>query len=150
MPNPDQNVLPGSYARIRIKTQPIPDAVLVSEIAINTDLSGKYILIVNGEGKVEQRRVRLGQLYDGFRHVTALWKPEEAEPEGESEIPTDFQYIHAGLLQARPGITVKSEVVPLEYAETDDETELDETTVKETGKTNTEPESPDSGPPEDQ
>ncbi|MDG2390490.1 MAG: efflux RND transporter periplasmic adaptor subunit [Planctomycetaceae bacterium] len=149
MRNPDQNVLPGSYARIRIKTLPIPEAVLVSEIAINTDLSGKYILIVNEAGIVEQRRVRLGQLYDGFRHVTALWKPEEAEPKGESEIPTDFQYIHAGLLQARPGLTVKSEVVPMKYPTKEDEPELDETTVKETKKTKTEPESPDSGPPED-
>lgn len=117
MPNPDQNVLPGAYARIRIKTQPIPKAVLVSEIAINTDLSGKYILIVNGEGKVEQRRVRLGQLYSGFRHITALWRPEESEPEGETEVPSDFQYIHAGLLQARPGITVKTEEIPIEYVD---------------------------------
>jgi multidrug efflux pump subunit AcrA (membrane-fusion protein) len=108
---------PGAYAKIRVKTEPIPDAVLVHETAVGTDLTGKYLLIVNEKNKVELRRVRLGQRYHQFRHIEAMWKPDEPEPETTSQrIDTDFRYVLDGLLRARPGITVDvTEEIELTY-----------------------------------
>jgi len=146
MENKEAKILPGAYAQLLIRDTAIPDAVLVSEIAINTDLSGKYLLVVNEDDQVEQRRVRLGQLYNGFRHITAMWSAGEPEPIEDGDVPTDFHYIHAGLLQARPGIKVKAMDVPLEYSETG----AAEKKMSAEETEDTDAESPDSGPPEEE
>jgi len=149
MGNKDGKILPGAYAQLLIRDTAIPNAVLVSEVAINTDLSGKYLLVVNDENKVEQRRVRLGQLYDGFRHITAMWSAGEPEPVEDGDVPGDFHYIHSGLLQARPGIEVKKTDVPLESPESSaakEETPEEDAADKET---KADAKSPDSGPPQE-
>lgn len=145
---------PGAYARIRIQTEPIPAAVLVHETAIGTDLSGKYILIVTGEkdeGKVELRRVRLGQRYHGFRQIEAIWKPDESEPDTLTQpIDTNFRYILDGLLRARPGNTVKiTENVELTYPEDEPAVAIDKIdnslTPASDGDENDSPDSSDNG-----
>ncbi|MBD3675308.1 MAG: efflux RND transporter periplasmic adaptor subunit [Planctomycetaceae bacterium] len=148
MPNPDFEILPGAYARIRIKTEPIENAVLVSEIAINTDLSGKYLLVVNDDNIIEQYRVRLGQTYEGFRHITAMWKFGEAEPKEDDNVPTNFEYIHAGLLQARPGMNAKVTQVPLTYPEVQSEDSETEGESPSPSESDSNAESPAESPPE--
>ena len=150
---------PGAYAKIRIQTEPIPDAVLVHETAIGTDLTGKYLLIVNDKDEVELRRVRLGQRYQQFRRIEAIWKPDEAEPEGSTApVDSDFRYILDGLLRSRPGITVDvTEEVEMTYSMegpasdeqkgTEDSTDSEESSKDDSKPAESEADSRESGPP---
>jgi len=152
MPNEDRKIRPGAYAKLRIRDEQeqIEDAVLVHEIAINTDLSGKYILIVNDAQKIEQRRVRLGQSYQGFRHILAMWNRDETEPEIDGLVDAEFQYIHTGLVQARPGMTAEAESAPLEFPGEphDDNSQTAKPADDPPPETDSETEPSDSGPPE--
>lgn len=135
---------PGAYAKIRVKTDPIPEALLIHETAIGTDLSGKYILIVNQENVVEQRRVRLGQLYHGFRHIEAMWDPNAVEPQSLDDaepITPDLQYVLEGLIRVRPGVKVKTEEVKLTYPQEDSEKTV--SSEMDSGET------PESNPPDE-
>lgn len=113
-------VKPGAYALVRVETDPVEQAVLVDERAIGTDLLGKYLLVVDAEGTVHQRRIEQGQLYRGFRHIVRMWDPDEAQVVGEvdtrgTEFTPDFQYIVRGLQRARPGSKVEFDSIDLEY-----------------------------------
>lgn len=93
-PNDDEVLFPGLFVRMRVTIGTVPDAVLVDERAIGTDLGGRYVYLV-GEGNiVEQRYVELGPVEpDGMVPVT----------EGLDGSET---YITDGVLRARPGMPV--------------------------------------------
>ena len=62
-PNPNLDILPGLFVRIRIPLDTIEDAVLLPERSIGFDQVGRYVMIV-GEGNVAERRnVELGAKY---------------------------------------------------------------------------------------
>jgi len=90
IPNPDQAVLPGMFVRVRTPARKQKDAILVKEIAIGTDIAGKYILIVGKDNIVEQRDVKMGPLFEDMRVIAEGIEPGE-------------EYIIDGLLDARPG-----------------------------------------------
>ena len=54
--------------RVRIPLGPPKDELLVPDTALGTDQSGRYLLVVNKDNVVEQRRVELGPL-DGTMQV---------------------------------------------------------------------------------
>jgi RND family efflux transporter MFP subunit len=62
-PNPNRDLLPGFFVRVRV---PMGDmrkgALIVPNRAISEDQGGRYVLVVNKDNVVEQRRVTLGQL----------------------------------------------------------------------------------------
>ena len=93
-PNPTGKLFPGLFARIRVPRGNLPDAVLVDESAIGTDLGGKFVLVVGDEDVVELRHIELGPLQeDGMRVVLSGLEPAE-------------RYIVNGLQRARPGLPV--------------------------------------------
>lgn len=94
VPNTENILFPGLFVRIRVLGGLRPDAILVEERAIGTDLGGKYVLLVGNENVVEQRYVALGPLQDDGTIVI-----ENGLEGGES-------YIIDGLLRARPGFPV--------------------------------------------
>ena len=64
--NPDRTLLPGFFVRVRVpiglaeKTMlAVPDRVLAE------DQTGRYLMVVNKDNVVEQRRVKVGQLLVG-------------------------------------------------------------------------------------
>ncbi|MFP4539088.1 MAG: efflux RND transporter periplasmic adaptor subunit, partial [Dichotomicrobium sp.] len=59
-PNPDGELLPGQFARIRMGEARAKPALLVNERAIGTDQDKKYVLVVNGKKEAEYRPVSLG------------------------------------------------------------------------------------------
>src|SRR5262249_52127943 len=59
--NTDRSILPGLFARIRLPFAR-GAALLLPDTAIGTDQGGKYVLVVNNDNVVEQRRVTLGPL----------------------------------------------------------------------------------------
>jgi RND family efflux transporter MFP subunit len=89
LPNPDRVLLPGSFVRIRVPFDEKP-ALLVPDAALGSDQAGRYLLVVNADNVVEQRKVQTGQL-DGELRVI------------ESGIKADDKVVVAGLLRAIPG-----------------------------------------------
>jgi RND family efflux transporter MFP subunit len=69
-PNPEGAITPGLYARVRIPLTSRP-ALLIPQEAVGRDLRGAYVLVVNGENKVERRNVTVGGQEAGFQVIRA-------------------------------------------------------------------------------
>ena len=52
-------MLPGFFVRVRVPLEETP-ALLVPSVALGSDQAGRYVLVVNGENVVEQRKVEIG------------------------------------------------------------------------------------------
>jgi len=92
--NEDNNFFPGLFVRVKLFGDETPEAVLVPEVALGTDLGGKYILVVGADNIVEQKYVKLGMAQDGgLVHIR----------EG---LTGDETIIVNGLMFARPGLPV--------------------------------------------
>ena len=90
IPNPDRVLLPGFFVRIRVPVDEEKNALLVPDTALGSDQSGRYLLVVNGDNLVEQRKVQTGALDAGLRVI-------------ENGLKADDRVVIAGLLRAIPG-----------------------------------------------
>ncbi|WMT79287.1 efflux RND transporter periplasmic adaptor subunit [Bradyrhizobium sp. Ash2021] len=104
LPNPDRVLLPGYYVRVRVPFEQQANALLVPDVALGSDQAGRYVLVVNGDNVVEQRKVQTGPLEGDLRVI-------------ESGLKADDRVVTAGLLRAIPGQKVdpqltKSEASP--------------------------------------
>lgn len=97
-PNPGRPpfLLPGLFTRLRMPIDKRANALLVTERAIGSDQSGRYLLAVNSENVVEKRLIRMGQLVDGLRVIEEGLQPGEL-------------VVVIGLQRARPGAKVAPE-----------------------------------------
>lgn len=95
-PNADQALVPGLFARVRIPIGAPQPALLVSERAIGTDQSQKFVFAVDRNHTVAYRTVKLGPALDGKRVV------REGVQAGDTVIVN-------GLQRVRPGMTVDPE-----------------------------------------
>jgi len=70
--NPDRDLIPGFFARIRLPMGLGSTAVLlIPNRVIAEDQAGKYALVVNKDNVVEQKRIKTGQLLvGGLRVIT--------------------------------------------------------------------------------
>jgi RND family efflux transporter MFP subunit len=93
--NADRSLLPGYFVRIRIPSQPRP-ALLVPDVALGSDQAGRYVLVVNKDDVVEQRKVEPGQLVGDLRVI-------------ESGLTADDRVVIAGIMRAIPGEKVDAE-----------------------------------------
>ncbi|MBW2665895.1 MAG: efflux RND transporter periplasmic adaptor subunit [Deltaproteobacteria bacterium] len=89
----DEIVLPGTFLRVRVPIGEQKDALLITERALGSDQSGRFVLVVNNEGVVEQRVVEVGPIIDNLRLIEKGLGPED-------------QVIVNGLQRARPGAPV--------------------------------------------
>ena len=94
--NPTRSLLPGYFVRVRVPMRPV-QALLVPEEAVGSDQGGRYVLALNAENVVEQRRVQLGQTVGGMRVVESGLKPDE-------------RVVVAGIQDAIPGQKVEPQV----------------------------------------
>ncbi|WP_194776342.1 efflux RND transporter periplasmic adaptor subunit [Pararhodonellum marinum] len=92
-PNRDRQYLPGMFVRIKYVLGSQADAMMVPAEAIIPDLEGYKVYIVNGEGRIEERKVTIGTRTD--RRVQIV---EGVEP-GDLVLTT-------GVLQVREGMEV--------------------------------------------
>jgi RND family efflux transporter MFP subunit len=69
-------LLPGYFVRVRAPTRPI-QGLLVPDVAVGSDQGGRYLLVVNADNVVEQRRIELGQTFGQLRLVESGLKPDE-------------------------------------------------------------------------
>jgi RND family efflux transporter MFP subunit len=94
--NDKGQLLPGYFVRVRVPLY-AEQALLVPEVAIGSDQAGRYVLVVNPESVVEQRRVELGQTFGDLRLV-------------ESGLKADERVVVSGILDAVPGQKVDPEL----------------------------------------
>ena len=95
-PNPDGHIVPGLYARIRVPLSQRYPALLITEGAIATDQSQKFVLRLSPSNTVEYCAVRLGPEVDGKRIV-------------RSGLKSGDQVVVNGLQRVRPGMPVTPE-----------------------------------------
>ena len=88
--NTDRVLLPGYYVRVRVPLDQQKDALLIPDVALGSDQSGRYVLVVNSENVVQQRKVQTGPLEGDLRVI-------------ESGLKADDRVVIAGLLRAIPG-----------------------------------------------
>jgi membrane fusion protein (multidrug efflux system) len=62
--NPDQELRPGQFVRVRVKGMIRPDAILVPQQAVLQGAQGFFVWIVDGEGKAQTRNVEVGDWQD--------------------------------------------------------------------------------------
>lgn len=88
--NTDGSLLPGAFVRIRIPIGERDDMLLVPQLALGTNQAGRYVLIVNDEGVVEQRTVTTGPREGPMQVV-------------EGGLTADDWVVVNGIQRARPG-----------------------------------------------
>lgn len=93
--NAEVSMVPGLYGKILIPEER-SQAMLVPDLAIQRDMSGSYVLTVNGDGVVESRYITKGPLVGSNRIVEEGLQPED-------------RVIVEGIQRARPGIPVNAQ-----------------------------------------
>ena len=99
-PNADGTVLPGMFARVRIRSAQKRPALVVADRAVGFDQGRNYLLLVGADGKAEYREVTTGALADGLRVIEKGLSPGE-------------WVIVNGLQRARPGAAVEAQKEPM-------------------------------------
>jgi RND family efflux transporter MFP subunit len=103
IPNPDRVLLPGYFVRVRVPVDQDPNALLVPDTALGTDQSGRYLLVVNKDNVVEQRKVQTGPTEGELRVIESGLKPDD-------------RVVIAGLLKVIPGQKVDPQLQKIEQA----------------------------------
>jgi multidrug efflux system membrane fusion protein len=98
--NEDRGMAPGLFARVQIGGGDERKAMLISDRAVGTDQSYKFVYVVDAQGKAEQRQVTLGPVVDGLRVVREGLKPGE-------------KIVVNGLQRVKPGAPVQAQIVPM-------------------------------------
>ena len=75
--NPDGQLTPGLFAKVKLETGAPQARVLVSDHSIGTDQGSRYVLVVGKDDKTEYRPVELGPLVDGLRVIEHGLQPGE-------------------------------------------------------------------------
>jgi RND family efflux transporter MFP subunit len=99
--NPDRVLLPGFFVRVRVPFEQQQSALLVPDAALGSDQAGRYVLVVNAENVVEQRKVTTGQLDGELRVIETGLKPDD-------------KVVVGGLLRAIPGQKVDPQAKKVE------------------------------------
>jgi RND family efflux transporter MFP subunit len=101
VPNDKRVLLPGYFVRVRIPLDRQKDALLVPDTALGSDQGGRYVLVVNADNTVEQRKVQTGPLDGGLRVI-------------ESGLKADDRVVIAGLLRVIPGQKIDPQMQKIE------------------------------------
>lgn len=94
--NADRTLLPGYFVRVRIASRQQQPTLLVPNVALGSDQGGPYVLVVNRDNVVEQRKVDAGQVVGDLRVI-------------ESGLGKDDRVIIGGIMRAIPGEKVDAE-----------------------------------------
>ena len=93
--NHDGLLLPGQYVTVLIRHSKTKMLPVVPQSAIQEDREGRYVLVVDGDNRVLQRRVKTGPV------VGAMWAIE-------SGLAAEEKVIVEGVQKVRPGMVVKT------------------------------------------
>jgi multidrug efflux system membrane fusion protein len=99
--NEDGHLMPGQFVRLSMGEAKAKPALLISERAIGTDQSKKFVLVVDEGNKADYREVTLGAVSDGMRVVT-------------SGLNAGERIVVNGLQRVRPGAVVAPQMVSMD------------------------------------
>jgi RND family efflux transporter MFP subunit len=102
--NPNRTLLPGYFVRVRVPYER-QSALLVPEVALGSDQSGRYVLTIGKDNVVEQRKVTIGPTIGDLRVIETGLKPDD-------------QVVIDGILRAIPGTKVNPEIANITAAAT--------------------------------
>jgi len=100
LPNEDGFLVPGTFGRVRLAGSGAFEALLIPDEAVIADQARKIVMVVDAEGTVSPRPVRLGSLHKGLRVVKEGLSPDD-------------RVIVLGIQRARPGAKVSPQDVTL-------------------------------------
>ena len=90
-PNPDLDLLPGSYVRVRLEQAVQPKGLSVPQQAILRDSAGQpRVLVVDGEQRIVERAVMLGSAQNN------RWIVSEGLTPGDRVVTEGLQHVKAG------------------------------------------------------
>jgi RND family efflux transporter MFP subunit len=92
--NKERLLWPGQFCDVQINLYTIPDAVLIPTEAVSIDTKGPFCFVVKEDDTVEQRRLKLGQLFDNDQIV-------------ESGVKAGETVVTDGQMMLRPGRKVQ-------------------------------------------
>jgi RND family efflux transporter MFP subunit len=104
VPNDNRVLLPGYFVRVRVPVDQEKDALLVPDTALGSDQGGRYLLVVNADNTVAQRKVQTGPLDNGLRVI-------------ESGLKADDRIVIEGLLRVIPGQKVDPQQQKIESSQ---------------------------------
>ncbi|MBS7543265.1 efflux RND transporter periplasmic adaptor subunit [Ancylobacter oerskovii] len=100
-PNPDRLLLPGMYVRAIVEEGVAPNSFLVPQRAVTRNTKGEPVaLMVNGDGKVEQRLLAIG------RSVGNNWLVESGIADGDRVVVEGSQFVTAGQMASPVEVTI--------------------------------------------
>jgi RND family efflux transporter MFP subunit len=95
--NPSRVLLPGYFVRVRVPLGEARNALLIPDSALGSDQGGRYVLIVDKDNVVEQRKVEIGPRMDELRVI-------------DGGLNSQDRVVVAGVLRAIPGQKVDPQV----------------------------------------
>ncbi len=99
-PNPDGELIPGQFAQVHLGQAKPRHVLLISERAIGTEQSKKFVMVVGSDNKASYREITVGPRVAGLRVVnTGLQAGEHV--------------VVSGLQRIRPGAPVQPTVVTM-------------------------------------
>lgn len=102
--NPENNLLPGLFARVKLAGSDAYEGVLIDEKAIGTDLNNKFVLLVNSNNQLEYRAVQLGEKINDLRIIT-------------DGLAADDRIVVRGLQRVMPNMQITPKLVDMASAE---------------------------------
>ena len=98
-PNPEGLLVDSEFVNVTVERGQPEERLVVPQAAVQLDQAGSYVLLVNGQDEVEQRRVETGQAYGANLVVN-------------SGLQAGDRVITQGIQKVRPGMKVEATVVP--------------------------------------
>jgi membrane fusion protein (multidrug efflux system) len=95
VPNPDHALIPGLFVKVRLTAGMLNKGFRVPQLAVQRDGQGPYVLVVGGDGKVNQARVNTVTTLDNDWVIS-------------SGLKNGDQVVVSGIPQAQPGAVVKA------------------------------------------
>ncbi len=99
-PNPDGRAVPGYFARVRLPGSGEYEGLLIRDSAVGSDQGRPFVLVAQPDETAGFRPVVLGPLVDGLRVVRSGLAPSD-------------QVVLTGLMTARPGSLLRTQLVPM-------------------------------------
>jgi len=65
LPNPDRELLPGQYTRVKLPLEVLADALLIPEESILIEQGGVYVYVVLPNNRIERRLIFIGPVISG-------------------------------------------------------------------------------------
>ncbi len=96
VPNTQRNLLPGMFVRVRVPVGIRHNAILIEDRALNSDIGGKYVFIVDPNDIIHRSYVKIGRKVEDMRVI-------------DSGVTDNQRYIVSGFHNARPGSRVRPE-----------------------------------------